>query len=277
MGRFWTKKAFAAERSRQIIGKKVKHKISPGTVRKDLIILGTMFRMAVRWGVLHASPAVDLQKPAEPRHKTRYLERAEWDELQAGAPAWLRPILTVTIATGMRLKEVLGLRWEDVDRKAGLLYLSEDNKTATPRAIPIGAAVRGVLDQLDNVVDWRTGKHTSRFVFTDDAGAPYTSKGRNYVGNATKAAMKRAGIEGASFHTLRHTAGSWLAQVGVSEVQIAKLLGHASTRTTARYMHLHPDHLRDAVGRLDSAMLSAVLPSATCADPAEVAPIANVR
>ena len=76
------------------------------------------------------------------------------------------------------------------------------------------------------------------------------------VGKATKAAMRAAGIEGATFHTLRHTAGSWLAQAGESEVMIAKLLGHATPNTTRRYMHLRPEHLRATIDRLEAAFRS---------------------
>ena len=239
---------FAADRARQPVGKRNARTVGPSTVRKDLVLVATVLKVAVRWGVLDASPAVDLPKPAEPHHKTRYLTQDEWKKLLENSPKWLRSILTVALSTGMRLKEILGLRWEDVDRSMDLIYISEDNKTGRPRVIPLGDAVRKVLDgQVRHL--------KSTFVFTDTNGTPYTKGwGRNYVGNATKAAMKAAGIQNASFHTIRHTAGSWLAQQGESEVKIARLLGHASTRTTARYMHLRPDDLRKAVQTLDAAI-----------------------
>lgn len=241
---------FGVGRSRQTVGKHAKRTVGASTVRKDLTILVTMFKLAVRWGLLDASPAVDVSKPSEPHHKVRYLSQEEWERLRATAAPWLLPILTMGVATGMRLKEILGLRWEDVDRKGGLLYLSEDNKTAEPRVIPIGKTVKAALDgQVRHI--------KTPWVFTDSAGQPYTGqRRRNYVGNATIAAMRRAGIGGASFHTLRHTVGSWLAQSGESEVIIAKLLGHASTKTTERYMHLQPKHLRAAVRTLDAALAS---------------------
>ncbi|HZE89280.1 MAG TPA: site-specific integrase [Verrucomicrobiae bacterium] len=236
---------FAVERSR-------KEGVSGSTVRKDLTVLGTMFRMAVRWGVLEASPAVDLEKPSEPHHRTRYLSREEWGHLQEAAPPWLRPILTVAVATGMRLKEIVGLRWDGVDREDGLLYVSEDNKTGQPRAIPIGRAVREVLSSQVRHV-------RVPFVFADSMGEPFTSApARNRVSKATKAVMKAAGISGASFHTLRHTAGSWAAQAGMTEIEIAKLLGHATTATTRRYTHLQPAHLKAAVRAIDAVMSGAV-------------------
>ena len=227
----------------------------PSTVRKNLTILGTMFKLAVRWDVLQASPAVDLNKPSEPHHKTRYLSREEWDRLHDAAPPWLRPIITMAVVTGMRLKEVVGLQWEDVDSVAGVVHISEDNKTGRPRGIPIGDTVREVLAERDKVRDLRTGKRLSRFVFTDTAGEARTStRARDTICKATISAAKVAGLAGVSFHTLRHTAGSWAAQAGATEIEIAKLLGHATTATTRRYTHLKPDHLRGTVRALDAMM-----------------------
>jgi len=95
----------------------------------------------------------------------------------------------------------------------------------------------------------------SSYVFLDATGQPYTSqRQRNRVSQRTKAVVKAAKLSGVSFHTLRHTAGSWMAQAGYSAVQIAKVLGHASTATTDRYMHLAPDHLRAPVEAIDAVL-----------------------
>jgi integrase len=224
--------------------------VGASTVRKRLIILGTVFKTARRWGVIESNPAADLEKPSEPTHKTRYLSRQEWGSLLDHAEPWLRPILTVAVLTGARLKEVLGLRWENVDRDAGVLFISEDNKTGKPRGIPIAASVRTVLDELPGGRFKRSG-----FVFLDAEGNDRTAiRERNRVSQRTKAAAEAAELVDVSFHTLRHTAGSWMAQAGQSQVQIAKVLGHATTATTDRYMHLGPAHLRGAVNALEAAM-----------------------
>jgi len=225
-------------------------KKSPSTTRKRLVMLGTIFKAARRWGVVETNPAFDLEKPSEPAHKTRYLAREEWELLRDHAEPWLRPILTVAVLTGARLKEVLGLRWENVDRGAGVLFISEDNKTAKPRGIPMSETVRAVLDELPGGRFKRSG-----FVFVDGEGNDRAgARGRSRVSKRTKAAARAAGFGDVSFHTLRHTAGSWMAQAGQSQVQIAKVLGHVTTATTDRYMHLGPAHLRGAVNALEAAM-----------------------
>jgi hypothetical protein len=86
---------------------------------------------------------------------------------------------------------------------------------------------------------------------------------RNRISQKTKAAAKAAGLSGVTFHTLRHTAGSWMAQAGHSAVQIAKVLGHATTATTDRYMHLSPSHLRSAGNAVEAALDVPATQSAT--------------
>jgi integrase len=70
----------------------------------------------------------------------------------------------------------------------------------------------------------------------------------------TKRVFKRLGIPDASFHTLRHTAASWLVQQGVDLYAVGQLLGHKTPRMTQRYAHLSPDYMAGAVGKLDGIM-----------------------
>jgi integrase len=241
-------------------------KIGPSTLRKELTVLGTLFRKSVEWEVLEASPAVKLEKPPEPLHRTRYLTVEEWRKLEAAAPVWLRPIITLGVLTGMRLKELLMLRWEDWDREKGQLFVSEENKTGRPRTIPLSAEATGVLQR-------QVRRIKATHVFVNRQGKPYLSRdARQFIGRRTKRAMVDVGIKGASFHTLRHTAGSWMAQAGDSEVKIAKILGHASTRTTERYTHLETEHLRGTVDRLGQVLRPTVPQTVPPSQSSEAAP-----
>ena len=66
--------------------------------------------------------------------------------------------------------------------------------------------------------------------------------------------MRSAGVEGASFKTLRHTAASYMVQQGVPLYEVQKILGHSSPAMTQRYAHLAPDHLKGAASALDRAL-----------------------
>jgi len=65
-----------------------------------------------------------------------------------------------------------------------------------------------------------------------------------------RSACRRVGLEGVTFHTLRHTCASWLVMEGVPLFEVSKLLRHASIQMTERYAHLAPDHLHDAVASI---------------------------
>lgn len=221
--------------------------VSPSTVRKDMAVLGTFFKKAVEWDVIEASPAVGLQKPPEPKPRTRYLTIEEWGGLQEAAPPWLRSMLTLAVATGLRLKEITKLRWEDVDRQAQIIHVAMDTKTGT-RAIPVNRTAAGVLDGLVRHL-------RNPYVFVDQEGNHYDNElRRNRITRWTTKVMRSAGIDGATFHTLRHTAASFMVQAGVPLYEVQKVLGHSTPLMTERYAHLQPDHLQGAVRALDEAL-----------------------
>jgi len=79
------------------------------------------------------------------------------------------------------------------------------------------------------------------------------------VGNIRKGfaeACRRAGLVNVTPHTLRHTAGSLMAQAGIPLFMVAKVLGHNVQKTTELYAHHHPEYLRDAVNVMGSIIRS---------------------
>lgn len=223
--------------------------LSSTSVLKLLRTVHRVFKQAVRWGVIDHNVAADLEKPSTPMHKTRYLSSEERTRLQEQAPPWLKPMLTLALATGMRLGEVTSLRWDEVDRSAGMLHVSEETKTGS-RMIPLNSTALKVLDEQVRHV-------RSPYVFTTGTGANFdTEERRNQITKTTISVMKSAGIERASFHTLRHTAASLMVQAGVPLYEVQKILGHSTASMTERYAHLAPQHLRGAIDALDRALMS---------------------
>jgi len=68
----------------------------------------------------------------------------------------------------------------------------------------------------------------------------------------------------ASFHTLRHTAASWMVQQGVDLYAVGQILGHKTPRMTQRYAHLSPDYMAASVGKLDGIMAPMLPAPASC-------------
>jgi len=228
--------------------------LTPTTVLKRLRALHRMFKMAVRWGVLEVNPAADLEKPSANTGRLRYLTREEYDRLEATAPPWLQPMLRMAVSTGMRLKEVATLRWDDIDQAGGVLHVPQDTKTGT-RTIPLGVAAKEVLKaRKDRGEGAKTGlRRLGPFVFTTEDGTAFsTYESFSRISFAAVAAAKGAGLgDHVGFHVLRHTAASWMVQAGVPLYEVQRILGHSSSTLTERYSHLAPKHLENAVAALD--------------------------
>ncbi len=99
----------------------------------------------------------------------------------------------------------------------------------------------------------------SPYVFHDAAGATWDSDiARARIAKQTIRATQRAGIKDASFHTLRHTCASWMAQAGAPILSIRDFMRHTSVVQTERYMHLAPRDVNDAAAILDRAIAGPV-------------------
>jgi integrase len=217
------------------------------SVLKILRVTHRIFKMGVRWGVIATNPAAEMEKPSPANARTRFLSVEEFEKVEAASPEWLRPILRMAVATGLRLKEVACLRWSDIDKASGVIYVSEDTKTGR-RPIPMSETAHEVLESVVRRVN-------TPMVFVDAKGRDFGTESRRHaIGTATKKAMRAVGIDDATFHSLRHTAAAWMVQDGVSLYEVQHVLGHSTPVMTQRYAHLQPGHLRRAVGALDKKL-----------------------
>lgn len=222
--------------------------LSPTTVLKLLRTMHRVLRFAVQRELIEFNPATDMEKPSVAQHRCGYLTPDQFRLLEGAAPPWVRPILRFAVSTGMRLKEVTGLTWGDVDKAAGLVHVPMDSKTGTS-AVPLSATARAVLDDT-------TRRLRCPYVFHDDAKEPILSdRQRARVSQTTGKAARSVGIEeGRAFHLLRHTAASWMVQAGVPLYEVQTILGHSSPALTQRYAHLAPGFGERAAFAVDKAI-----------------------
>ena len=221
-------------------------KLGDSSVRKIVSVAKTVFKTALRWGILANDPSALLKKPPEPVHRTRYLSREEWQRLKEVAPRQLRDWLVLSVHTGMRLKEIACLRWPDVDLVAGVVTVPRETKTGR-RQVPLNQSARQVLEGRRPGVASLAG-----YVFVDARGHDFTSENRRQkISRNASSAMKAVGIFDATFHTLRHTAASWMVGAGVPLYEVQAILGHSTPMLTQRYAHLAPGQLKRAVMMLD--------------------------
>jgi len=217
------------------------------SVGRKLSAAKGFFRFLVRRGLIERDPTAGIATPKKeqqlPVHLTvddmfRLLD-APPDNTPAGRRD--RAILEVVYSCGLRVSELVGLDWRDVD--TGLNLVRVRGKGGKERLVPIGqkalAALTVYQEQLDQLCPRRL--RDERAVFLNRRGKRLTTRSvarmvDHYVlasGIATKA----------SPHALRHSFATHLLNAGADLRAIQELLGHASLSTTQKYTHVNLDQL----------------------------------
>lgn len=238
---------------------------SATTVNRYMATLGAVFAATVkRWHWLQVSPMQQVSKPAEKNGGTRFLSEDELKELlsacrRSDSPDLLLAVL-LSITTGARQGEILGLRWQDVDLDAGLLHLRTDGATKTKggaRSAPIAAAVQPHLKDRFDQYQSKQKKEAVRNLRNPGLVFPSRVSVTSPVNlrRPWTTALRRAGINGFRWHDLRHSAASFLAKSGASLIEIGAVLGHKSANTTKRYSHLTEQHTHALVRDMSSKLL----------------------
>ncbi len=165
------------------------------------------------------------------------------DDLRTGR-SLMYPMLALLDGTGLRIGEVLALRWGPkgvmVGPEGGVVRVTEAKTATGVREVPIGPNLAAVLVQHRQATEGAEGAP----VFADEQGQPYSRHG------APRYALRRiagdAGIEGVTWHAFRHTHATVLGtRPEVDAVTLAARLGHADPAFTARhYIHRDDDRAR---------------------------------
>jgi integrase len=185
-----------------------------------------------------------------PRPEFDFLDFEEGKRLLKAAapePEWRAMILTAT-RTGMRMGELLAVRWQDVDLVAGRITVRQNAvdgtigtpKSGKPREIALSEEARLTL---------KVHRHLKGpLVFCDEGGRMLT---KGELRHPLLRACKRAGLREIGCHVLRHTFASHLVMRGAPIVAVQDLMGHSTIQMTMRYAHLAPHVTREAVQLLD--------------------------
>ena len=227
---------------------KVKGEGKKIATNRELSVLRAAFNIAIKeWEWVKNNPVNKVKLWKEPPGRVRYLTEEEFDRLLNECPAYLKSIVTVARHTGLRKENILSLTWSQVDLFRRLIIL-EHTKNNERLSVPLNETLMSLFKQLSRV------RHiNSPYVFSKPDGSK-----RCFIQDDFEKAVKRAGITNFKFHDLRHCFASALVQKEVDLYQIQRLLGHKSNAMTQRYAHLSPEHLREAVSRLDSTKIAQI-------------------
>jgi len=209
--------------------------IPMATINREVVCLKHMFNMGIKWGKAEHNPVKGVKLFKEDNVVERLLSDMDVDALLAASSEHLKDIILIALNTGMRLGEILNLKWEQVDLHQDYITVIR-TKSGKQRKIPINQTVHNLL--IDHPRD-------GIFIFHRD-GKPYGA-----VKTAFNNALRRSGVGYCRFHDLRHTFATKLVLSGVSLPVVKELLGHASIETTMRYAHPTPESKKQAVAMLD--------------------------
>jgi len=217
---------------------------APTRCNREISCLRRMFNKAADLGLYDGPNPVKRIGRFKEFHRERILTPEEERRLLNECQPWLRPIVRVALHTGFRKTEVLTLRWEEVNLKAETIRVrGKTSKTGEPKETPMTPEVKHAL----TTIRLQTGNTKGR-VFLN-------SKGENYRSFETtwKTARRKAGIEGLTFHDLRHTWASRLLEAGVDLRTIQELGGWSSLKQLERYIFITTDRKREAINKLSSS------------------------
>lgn len=219
------------------------------TVRRRIAALSSLCKYLWSMGKLPANPCVGLALPKKRRRlpavlsveEARRLLAVSEDHRDVAMAFRNRAIVGVLLYCGLRRAELLNLKVNDVDLKAGWLKV-RSGKGMKDRLIPLLPEVSCMVG------DWLELRpevtHGALFVGRQGKPLALNSLVRLFDGVRQRAGLDR---EGVTLHTLRHTFASLLLQEGCDLVSIQRMLGHSDLATTSIYLHVSASHLRAAV------------------------------
>jgi integrase len=234
----------------------------PWTIKGIYVLLGGIFNHAMSRGVLAENPLKRLSRAERPKarasSKPRVLSHDEIRLLLTCATDSYRPLLATAVFSGMRLSELVGLRWQDVDFDTGLIrvrqQLSRATKEKPARLLPLktdaGSRDIVLLPELGRLLKEHKAAAFQRgyarpedYVFATVIGTPFY--GRNVSVRGLDKAAEHAGLNAdgrprVSMHDLRHTFASHLIlDLKLDVVTVSCQLGHARPSITSDvYAHL---------------------------------------
>lgn len=259
---------------RAMLNRKLAAGLSARSVAYLRVVLRAALNQARKWNLVARNVAELVEPPKCERFRIEPLSPEQARALlEAAKGTRLEALYAVALACGLRMGEVLGLRWQDVDleqdrvavsqalqrQKGRGLVLTETKTDRSRRTIalpaPLVAALRAHrVHQLEERLAAGSRWQESGLVFTSSVGTPIEP--RNLF-RSFKAALNRAGLPDIRFHDLRHSAASLMLAQGVPLRVVMEVLGHSSISLTANtYSHVMPSLVQDATEKVAGVLFA---------------------
>ena len=256
--------------------KRRKDGLKPASINRYLTTLNAVLAFAVRKRIITAHPLSNLKKLKEEEdHRVRWLSDEEEETLRSAlvtreclirkerlsANRWrlergyrlysdlrehkfadhLRPMVLLTINTGLRRGELFSLKWNNVGPDF-IKVTAAHSKSSRSRSVPLNQEAKSTLTH------WKNQAPQGEYVFSSKGGEKFDN-----IYEAWNRLCSKAELHDFRWHDLRHHFASTLVMRGIDLNTVRELLGHSDLKMTLRYAHLAPSHLRAAVEVLSHA------------------------
>jgi integrase len=223
--------------------------ISDVTLRSYYTHMASCFETARKWGCIASNPFRSFPRPKAPEIQPAFLSAAEFEKLLAAiSDPDFRRLVLFAVSTGLRLGEILSLRWGEIDLVRRVIFVRSHGEFRTKsrrnRTVPMNDVL---WEMLSTMQEGGSADSVFRLVGKPLRGEVVSKKFKDYI--------RLAGLdERLHFHSLRHTFASWLVQSGATLYEVQKLLGHSSAKVTEIYSHLQPEQMHATVNRIVISM-----------------------
>lgn len=248
--------------------------LAPQTVRHLHAVLHRALEQAASWDLVYRNVADLVSPPRVPRHEMKALSADQSRELlKAASGDRLEALYVLALTTGMRLGELLALRWRDIDlenaalsvtatltQAGGTMKLSEPKTVGSRRHVSLGAMAveslrRHRVDQTAERLLRGPIWEDNDLVFANEVGKPIAPS--NLRRRSFKPLLEKAELPQIRFHDLRHSAATLLMSQGVNPKIVSERLGHSRVSITLDlYSHVTPTIQREAAAMLDTVLTS---------------------
>ena len=248
--------------------------LAPGYVKHHLALIRQMLDFAVDWEYIRTNPAKKVKYPAIPKREMDCLSPEEVRVFLKKIPERWYAFMLVAITTGVRIGELLAMRWENVDWRQSQYFVKEALKRKnevsprefgppkTEESVALVDLTPVCLDalreqrRLQAAEKLKAGEdyQDQYLIFATSTGGPLDEK--NVTNRVFRPALEAAGIRTSlRFQDLRHTCASLLIDQGENPKYIQKQMRHASIDITFdTYGHLFPESNQEAARRLDETL-----------------------
>lgn len=238
---------------RAFLASMTRENLAKSSQARALSAVRSLFRFACRNERLPKNPAASVRTPKQEKTLPRHLRPGEIEDL-IEAPADESPksrrdraMLELLYASGLRVSELVGLDWQDVDLKSRVVRVL--GKGGKERMVPFGRKAAEALGEWLEEWDLERAKSVGRRG-TDENREPVflNLHGQRLGDRSVRRILERYGesaglSQGVHPHMLRHSFATHLLEEGADLRAIQELLGHASLSTTQRYTHVEIERL----------------------------------